>query len=216
MQLNELSSVLANLCQVVPHGIVCFFSSYDYLDQFYATIQTNGRLDRITERKRVFREPRGTTNVDSILAEYAQAARHAGALMLSVVGGKLSEGLNFADELGRCVIVVGLPYPNRTSPELAERMRYLDRTLKPPAGNEYYENLCMKAVNQCIGRAVRHIRDYASVVLLDSRYGTSERIRKKLPVWIADGLQCTERYGQAHGSLVKFFKGKAIHDAVNK
>ncbi|EDS28717.1 fanconi anemia group J protein [Culex quinquefasciatus] len=214
--LNELSSVLANLCQVVPHGIVCFFASYDYLDQFYATIQTNGRLDRITERKRVFREPRGTTNVDSILAEYAQAARHSGALMLSVVGGKLSEGLNFADELGRCVVVVGLPYPNRTSPELAERMRYLDRTLKPPAGNEYYENLCMKAVNQCIGRAVRHIRDYASVVLLDSRYGTSERIRKKLPVWIADGLQCTERYGQAHGSLVKFFKGKAIHDAVNK
>uniref|UniRef100_A0A1Q3EVL6 DNA 5'-3' helicase n=1 Tax=Culex tarsalis TaxID=7177 RepID=A0A1Q3EVL6_CULTA len=214
--MNELISVLINLCQVVPHGIVCFFSSYDYLEQFHSAIQASGRLDRISERKRVFREPRGAANVDKILADYAQSARQTGALMLSVVGGKLSEGLNFADELGRCVVVVGLPYPNRTSPELAERMRYLDRTLKPPAGNEYYENLCMKAVNQCIGRAVRHIRDYASVVLLDSRYGTSERIRKKLPVWISDGLQCTERYGQAHGSLVKFFKGKANLEARNK
>ncbi|XP_065094868.1 ATP-dependent DNA helicase DDX11 [Ochlerotatus camptorhynchus] len=211
--LNELSSVLANLCQVVPHGVVCFFSSYDYLDQFYTNLQQSGRLAKLEERKRVFREPRGSAQVDKILADYSKAARQwsgsqTGALLLSVVGGKLSEGLNFSDELGRCVVVVGLPYPNRTSPELMERMRYLDRTLQPPAGNEYYENLCMKAVNQCIGRAVRHIRDYASVVLLDARYVSSEKIRRKLPVWISEGMQCVERYGQAHGSLVRFFKGK--------
>lgn len=169
---------------------------------------------RLEERKRVFREPRGSGNIDKVLADYSHAARvpcgkQTGALMLSVVGGKLSEGLNFSDELGRCVVVVGLPYPNRTSPELVERMRYLDRTLNPSAGNEYYENLCMKAVNQCIGRAVRHIRDYATVVLLDVRYCSSEKIRKKLPAWISEGMQCVERYGQAHGSLVKFFKGKS-------
>ncbi|KXJ75242.1 hypothetical protein RP20_CCG012073 [Aedes albopictus] len=211
--LNELSSVLSNLCQVVPHGVVCFFSSYDYLDQFYNHLQQSGRLAKLEERKRVFREPRGSGQVEKILADYSKAARQwtgsqTGALMLSVVGGKLSEGLNFADELGRCVVVVGLPYPNRTSPELVERMRYLDRTMQPPAGNEYYENLCMKAVNQCIGRAVRHIKDYASVVLLDVRYGSSEKIRRKLPVWISEGMQCVERYGQAHGSLVRFFKGR--------
>ncbi|XP_053695982.1 ATP-dependent DNA helicase DDX11 [Sabethes cyaneus] len=211
--LNELASTLSNICQVVPNGVVCFFSSYDYLEQFYANLQNSGGLARLEERKRVFREPRGSGNIDKVLADYSNAARlpvgkQTGALMLSVVGGKLSEGLNFSDELGRCVVVVGLPYPNRTSPELVERMRYLDRTLHSSAGNEYYENLCMKAVNQCIGRAVRHIRDYASVVLLDVRYCNSEKIRKKLPLWISEGLQCVERYGQAHGSLVKFFKGK--------
>ena len=101
---------------------------------------------------------------------------------MSVVGGKLSEGLNFSDDLGRCVIVIGLPYPNKFNPELIEKMKYLDKNLHTTAGNEYYENLCMKAVNQCIGRAVRHINDYASVVLLDVRY-THERIRKKLPIY---------------------------------
>ncbi|XP_062554227.1 ATP-dependent DNA helicase DDX11 [Armigeres subalbatus] len=211
--LNELSSVLSNICQVVPHGVVCFFSSYDYLDQFYNHLKQSDRLTKLEERKQVFREPRGSAQVEKILADYSKAARQwagtqTGALMLSVVGGKLSEGLNFSDELGRCVVVVGLPYPNRTSPELVERMRFLDKTLQPPAGNEYYENLCMKAVNQCIGRAVRHIRDYASVVLLDTRYGSNDKIRKKLPSWISAGMQCVERYGQAHGSLVRFFKDK--------
>lgn len=37
----------------------------------------------------------------------------------------MSEGINFSDELGRAVIVIGLPYPNKTSVELRERMRVL-------------------------------------------------------------------------------------------
>ncbi|XP_064447790.1 ATP-dependent DNA helicase DDX11 isoform X3 [Mirounga angustirostris] len=80
-----------------------------------------------------------------------------GALLLSVVGGKMSEGINFSDNLGRCVVMVGMPYPNIKSPELQEKMAYLDQTLprgpgQPPPGKALVENLCMKAVNQSIGR----------------------------------------------------------------
>jgi len=79
-----------------------------------------------------------------------------------VVGAKLSEGLNFSDELARAVIIVGLPFANMGSVELKERMRYvvdLEKKVIPTsggnhgrdAGMELYENLCMKAVNQSIG-----------------------------------------------------------------
>ncbi|XP_053679591.1 ATP-dependent DNA helicase DDX11 [Anopheles nili] len=211
--LLELQSTLLNICQVVPNGVVVFFSSYDYLEVFYRKLEDSGNRARLEERKKIFREPRTSGSVERTLVEYGRAARSStGAVMLSVVGGKLSEGLNFSDELGRCVVVVGLPYPNRTSPELTERMRYLDKSLAmqvttgTSAGSEYYENLCMKAVNQCIGRAVRHIKDYAGVILLDTRYCTSERIRRKLPAWISEQMQCVDRYGQAHGKLVKFFR----------
>uniref|UniRef100_A0A182Q0F8 DNA 5'-3' helicase n=1 Tax=Anopheles farauti TaxID=69004 RepID=A0A182Q0F8_9DIPT len=219
--LSELQSTLLNVCKVIPNGIVVFFSSYDSLNQFYRYLEESGNHTSLQERKKVFREPKTTGQVEQTLLEYGKAARSSiGAILLSVVGGKMSEGLNFSDELGRCVVVVGLPYPNRTNPELIERMRFLDRTftlgtVDTTAGNEYYENLCLKAVNQCIGRAVRHIRDYAAVLLLDTRYCTGERIRRKLPIWISQRLECLDKYGQVHGKLVKFFRDHKLKLATN-
>lgn len=55
-------------------------------------------------------------------------------------------------------------------------------------GQKFYENLCMKAVNQCIGRAVRHRNDYASVLLLDERYNRAAT-KNALPGWIKRSLQ---------------------------
>jgi chromosome transmission fidelity protein 1 len=74
-----------------------------------------------------------------------------------VLGGKLSEGINFSDELARCIMVFGLPFPSNQSVSIKAKMAYYD-TNGPLQfkGKDYYENLCMRTLNQAIGRALRH------------------------------------------------------------
>lgn len=55
------------------------------------------------------------------------------------------------------------------------------------------------------GRAVRHIKDYAAVLLIDHRY-TETRISRKLPNWIGESLKCPPTFGLVQGTLAKFFK----------
>lgn len=53
----------------------------------------------------------GGDPLEAMLAAYGEAVESGdGAVLLCVIGGKLSEGINFGDALGRCVVVFGLPY----------------------------------------------------------------------------------------------------------
>lgn len=211
---TELGKCLLDVAQAVPAGVVVFFCSYDYMHTVHEHLRREGLLERIQRHKTVFMEPKQAGQTEKILHEYATAVKRGpkgGAMLLSVVGGKLSEGLNFADDLGRCVVVVGMPYPNRTSAELCQKMKYLDEHLKRGSGGEYYENLCIKAVNQCIGRAVRHIGDYAAILLLDERYG-QDRIKQKLPEWIRTSLQLDVPYASVAEELEVFFKRGKIKE----
>ncbi|KAI0237636.1 ATP-dependent DNA helicase DDX11 [Lamellibrachia satsuma] len=215
--MQELGRVMYNLCNIVPGGIVCFFPSYEYERRVYSHWERNGFLEKMAARKKIFREPSHACQVDHMLTEYTTYIRRhlsnkssvfTGAVLLCVVGGKMSEGINFSDELGRCIVMVGLPYPNIRSPELKEKMDYLNANMpkcegKLP-GQVHYENLCMKAVNQSIGRAIRHKGDYATILLLDYRY-LRPSIREKLPSWISKSLAVMDRFGPAFAAIRKFF-----------
>lgn len=248
--IHELGLAILNMSKVVPDGMVVFFPSYGYLDQVVeawgceksptASAKPDSIWARLAARKAVFRETKGGSS-DEVLAQYTAVimgdpsasdpkGSGRGALLLSVVGGKMSEGINFSDRLGRCVVIVGLPYPNINSPDWKARIEYIESTTTArlasadPAlsktsasatarqtARDFYENACMRAVNQSIGRAIRHRGDYASIVLVDRRFGT-ERIRSKLPGWIQGGLVAGSEaggLGQLMGKLGGFFRSKS-------
>ena len=52
-QKEELGRLLINIFAVVPGGVVCFFSSYDYEEQVYTHWQSTGILDKMNARKKV-------------------------------------------------------------------------------------------------------------------------------------------------------------------
>lgn len=235
--ITQLGLAILNLCSLVPDGVVIFFPSYGYLDEVVAAWQKSQGAnaqpiwERLGSRKVLFKETRGASS-DEVLQEYTNAiqgegSNGKGALLLSVVGGKMSEGINFSDRLGRCVIVIGLPYPNIASPDWKAKIEYIETTTQTnltaqgtskeeatsrakQAARDFYENACMRAVNQSIGRAIRHRGDYAAIVLVDRRYGT-DRIRGKLPGWIRGGLvgdSHEKGLGGLMGAVGGFFRGK--------
>ncbi|XP_032619914.1 ATP-dependent DNA helicase DDX11 isoform X2 [Chelonoidis abingdonii] len=217
--MDEMGRILGNLCNVVPGGVVCFFPSYEYEKQVYTHWEGTGLLTRLATKKKIFQEPRKANQVEQVLAEYAKCIKRCsqvgghvtGALLFSVVGGKMSEGINFSDDLGRCVIMVGMPYPNIKSPELQEKMAYRDKTMPRTAGQPpskmLIENLCMKAVNQSIGRAIRHQKDFASILLVDHRYARPS-VFNKLPQWIKERTEIKPTFGLAFAALRKFHHEK--------
>jgi chromosome transmission fidelity protein 1 len=202
--------------------MVVFFPSYGYEETVSARWEASGLLRRLAAAKPVFREPRAAADLDGVLRRYAQQVAHdpaRGALLLSVVGGKMSEGINFKDALGRCVVMVGLPYANRDGPDLREKLLHLDRgdPRRPPrAGDEHYLHLCMKAVNQSVGRAIRHAGDYAAILLVDGRYGDA-RHWQALPAWLrprppataADATVPAARVPAAHATFFSRFPAPA-------
>ncbi|CAL1712032.1 unnamed protein product [Somion occarium] len=227
--LAELGQIMLNFANVVPSGMVVFVPSYSFLHVLINAWESSGTLEKLRSKKRVFMEPQDASGVERVLREYAAeiqvptvkaapgSGRKAGALLFAVIGAKLSEGLNFTDDLARAVVIIGLPFANLASPELRERMQYVNRLEQSrgvkrlpgvkDAATELYENMCMNAVNQSIGRAIRHKDDWASLVLIDGRY-SSPRIRSKLPKWIGESLIITETFGEVMKEMGRFYREK--------
>ena len=199
-QIDELGRLLVNTCTLTPEGVVCFLPSFDYERTVMDRWAASGTLAQLSKRKQVFREPRAAREVDAVLRDYSAASR-AGAIIFCVVGAKMSEGLNFADGLARSVVVVGLPYPDKTDVELQQKLRFLGQH----AGTEHYQNLCMCAVNQSIGRAIRHAKDYAAVLLVDQRYTRDASVQDKLPKWMAPSTAAPSHFGELVRDMRAFF-----------
>ncbi|KAH5734280.1 hypothetical protein HBI17_203830 [Parastagonospora nodorum] len=232
----DLGHAILGTAQHIPDGVVVFFPSYSYLDACIAAWKRLAAAgskvtfwDRFTQTKPIFLEQRSQPNVatqpvankeaavDSVLTAYSTAiasGNGCGALLFAVIGGTLSEGINFSDALGRGVVVVGLPFPNPHSAGWKAKMQYISTKENKRGGDgkaaarDFFENACMRAVNQCVGRAIRHKGDYAAIMMLDRRYGT-KRIQDKLPKWIRGSLTSGLGVTDVENQLDQFFAGKA-------
>jgi chromosome transmission fidelity protein 1 len=180
---------IEKVAQEVQGGLVIFFPSYGLLEDVVRTWKEEPIMARLQKSKRVFLDSRDIAAEETFRAYSDEVCNSGTAILLSVIGGKLSEGINFSDELGRCVVVIGLPYPNLQTPDWQAKLNYLearaasDGQPRGQSSREHAENVCMRSVNQAIGRVIRHKNDWASILLFDARYGDA-RIQAKLPGWI--------------------------------
>jgi len=120
----------------------------------------------------------------------------------------VSEGLDFANQNGRAVVITGIPYPNLTEPKIKEKRKYLDKKISFHnsnllSGSDWYRLCASRAVNQAVGRVIRHRWDYGAIILADERF---TRCKQDLSLWLRPRVQVFDEFGPSIHSIVQFFK----------
>jgi DNA excision repair protein ERCC-2 len=89
------------------------------------------------------------------------------AVLFSVVGGRLSEGMDYPAEEMEILVMVGIPYPKPSAKQRALEIFY-DRKFKK--GWEYAVKApTTRKLLQTIGRLIRDEKDRGVAVILDKR-----------------------------------------------
>uniref|UniRef100_A0A8C1EZX3 Regulator of telomere elongation helicase 1 n=1 Tax=Cyprinus carpio carpio TaxID=630221 RepID=A0A8C1EZX3_CYPCA len=213
--MSSMGNTLVNLARVVPHGLLVFFPSYPVMDKTLEFWRANGHADRIENVKPMFVETRGKGTFTEVIDGYYDKVNDPnsnGGSFFAVCRGKASEGLDFADTYGRGVVITGLPFPPRMDPRVVLKMQYLDEMCKNKisgvkylSGQEWYRQQASRAVNQAIGRVIRHREDYGAIFLCDHRFKGTEA-RNQLPSWVRPYVKIYDGFGTMVRDAAQFFR----------
>uniref|UniRef100_A0A7N6B0I8 Regulator of telomere elongation helicase 1 n=1 Tax=Anabas testudineus TaxID=64144 RepID=A0A7N6B0I8_ANATE len=209
--MSSLGNTVANLSRVVPHGLLVFFPSFPLMEK---TLEF-WRVNRIENVKPMFVEPKGKGTFNEVIEGYYNKVNDPaskGGSFFAVCRGKASEGLDFANTFGRGVIITGLPFPPKMDPRVILKMKFLDEMcrkktpgLKYLSGQEWYRQQAFRAVNQAIGRVIRHKEDFGAIFLCDQRFKGSDA-RAQLPSWVKPYVRLYDGFGNVVRDVSQFFR----------
>jgi DNA repair helicase Rad3 len=217
---TELGLSIWEVCKIVPDGILVFFPSYAVMEQCLAAWRlkdSEGQpsiYERISHLKQPVTEPRNKGELGRIMDTYYRHINNGnGSIFFAVCRGKVSEGLDFADRKGRAVIVTGIPYPPFKDPRVQLKRQYLNDLYKEGSitGDEWYNQQAARAVNQAIGRVIRHRHDYGAILLFDDRFA-SPRTIGQLSKWLRPHVKTSGSFSEMQFLLANFFNQQRISE----
>lgn len=153
---------VVQVCNGVKRNTVVFFPSYSLMDRFLE----DGVSRRIS--RKVYLEERGMPQLElmDVVTRFKKLEEN-GQVLFAVMGGRISEGIDFPEDELELAIVVGIPYPRPTAKQRA-LMHYYE--LKFRRGWDYtVKGPAIRKMQQSIGRLIRTERDVGAALVLDRR-----------------------------------------------
>ncbi|CAF1927266.1 unnamed protein product [Brassica napus] len=232
---DALGKSLEEVCTIVPGGSLVFFPSYKLMEKLCTRWRETGQWSRLCLKKDLFVEPRGGAqdDFDSVLKGYYDSIRgknrligrnrrlkkaglvktefqddsKKGAAFFAVCRGKVSEGIDFADDNARAVIIVGIPFPNLHDLQVGLKKKYNDMYKSSKnllGGSDWYCQQAYRALNQAAGRCIRHRFDYGAIIFLDERY-REQRNRASISKWLRQSIKLYDNFEESMEGLRSFF-----------
>ncbi len=160
---SRLTELLVSTINSVKVNTAVFFQSYGVMERMLE--------DGIAERigRQAFYELRGMPQKD--LMDSIESFRMSeGSVLFCVLGGRISEGIDFPDRSLELAILVGVPFPKPTA-KLRALRRYYD--IRFGDGRGFVSIIpASRKMRQAIGRLIRSETDRGAAVVLDRRVAT--------------------------------------------
>ena len=166
-QIISLGNEINNLAKTVKiGGILVFFQSYDFLKKCHDLWNNSNTFIDCKKSKEIIFDLK---QLDKNIEEKIKKAKDIKNLFLfTVYRGKNSEGINFKDDAARMVICIGIPYPNLSDIRVKLKKDFLDERNKNNNigydSKDWYREEAYIAVNQSLGRLIRHKNDYGIMI----------------------------------------------------
>ncbi|CAD5120524.1 DgyrCDS9089 [Dimorphilus gyrociliatus] len=219
----DVGSIILKMCQEVPYGILVFFPSYSSLRNMKNLWEERGLLQEMANFKLVEMEASERGEFEESIQNYYDAIDEAklsakgsawpenqitGAIFFAVVRGKVSEGIDFSDERARAVLTISIPYPNYQDIKVKlkqEHNNIYQQSKKLISGGDWYEFTAFRALNQALGRCIRHKNDWGIMLMVEMRITeVLQRKANRLPRWFRSQAQTHDRFPEALDSIQHF------------
>ena len=164
--MQDIGKRLAAIADATPGNVAAFFPSYGILEQVRPHVEMAlGRgKELIVEEKGLDKSEK-----EALIGQMRRGIQNG--LLLGVQGGSLSEGYDYADNLLKGVVIVGLPFA-APSLEIESLIGYYEKKFGPGLGRPYaYVHPTFHRVLQAAGRCIRGPDDRGVIVLMDKRFG---------------------------------------------
>ncbi|KAL7750807.1 hypothetical protein RI367_003764 [Sorochytrium milnesiophthora] len=216
----DLGNTIVNFAKAIPGGLLVFFPSYSVMNDCFNTWKEPQRhqratavlWDRLAAEKSPIVEPKDKAELPAVMETFYKLTddktSRKGAILFAVCRGKISEGIDFSDARGRAVIVTGIPFPAAKDPKITLKKAFLDDMKAAGgtlSGQEWYKQQAARAVNQAIGRVIRHRDDFGAILLCDERFNQPQ-IRSQLSLWVRPLVQNYSTFNDALAGLNSFFE----------
>ncbi len=197
----SMVSIIEAVVDSTPKNTGIFCASYVVMESL---------LDSDLEKKLskpLFTTHKGMSSLetDDLINAFKKESKREGGVLLSVLGGRSSEGSDYPGSQMQSVIVVGIPYA-RPTPTVNASIEYLESQF-PTKGREFGYNIpALTRASQAAGRPIRSLEDYAVIVLLDYRFAR-HYYKKHLPNWLKENFHVVQPVKEKISErLKKFFE----------
>jgi len=156
---------VSGICNTFKKNTMVFFPSFNTLSMF----RKNGHFAEIQRCLYVEEQHMSQSELMELVTDFKSCGdgNGDGAALFSVMGGRISEGMDFPAEQLEIAVIIGIPYPKPTARQRGLQNYYDQKFGK---GWEYtVQGPAARKMLQAIGRLIRNENDRGVAVILDKR-----------------------------------------------